>query len=79
LLKVTLPSRSVLQVDQNIPERLQFSNNLGGENGLAEAFEEGGDLRQRRAGRLDPRQQRLHRRHNPPLLGQRRKIGCWLS
>jgi hypothetical protein len=52
------------------PIRRQPPRAGGDEDGLTQAFEEVADLRQPRAGRVDPRQQRLHRRHNPLLLGQ---------
>ena len=43
----------------------------GGEDGLAKAFEQDGNLRQSPLAGVHFAQQRLQLRHNPPLLGER--------
>ena len=43
----------------------------GGEDGLAKAFEQDGNLRQPLLAGVHFAQQRLQLRHNPPLLGER--------
>src|SRR5216117_746590 len=45
----------------------------GGEDGLAKAFEQDGNLRQPLLARVHFANQRLQLRHNPPLLGERSK------
>ena len=53
--------------------RLSWPEGGGGEDGLAEAFEEVRGVVEPFAGRIHPRQQFLHLRHDPLLLGEGRR------